>query len=464
VTGWNLFKLPNTLFARTASTLTFSLLLLAIIFIVSSVYFVMAPVVKRSADDLAALLVLAAETWHELPIKSHADFAAELKKTHDIILLQGEALTEKENNIPGHIYLNLLRESLETRVKQNIYIDLKDEKTPLSRVWINFPVADEFVRFGISVERVGAHPSVALIAIAISILLFVIGTTLILASRLSRPLETLSKATSMIGKDQQITIPENRGAEEFRTLARNFNLMSQEVRSLLENRTTLLAGISHDLRTPLTRLRLALEIYPTSSDPEIKYQLESNIKEMEQLLDHALQLARGISKEENLKPVDLVKMLSILASQLEAQYQQQKPSEQSWISFQADPETGSSRVYAVPEQSLLRIIGNLLENALRYGNDQPVAIQIGLLNGDPLIAVMDRGPGIPEQELVNVFRPFYRIEQSRNMKTGGSGLGLAIVQQLSLAYGWEVSMHKRVGGGNEVRLWLKNTKQIVATA
>jgi two-component system, OmpR family, osmolarity sensor histidine kinase EnvZ len=113
VTGQHLFKLPNTLFARTASTLTFSLLLLAVIFITSSVYFVMAPVVKRSADDLAALLVLAAETWHELPLNSRADFAAELKKTHDIVLVQGNDLTEKENNIPARIYLNLLRESLE---------------------------------------------------------------------------------------------------------------------------------------------------------------------------------------------------------------------------------------------------------------------------------------------------------------------------------------------------------------
>jgi two-component system, OmpR family, osmolarity sensor histidine kinase EnvZ len=455
VTGRNLFKLPNTLFARTASTLTFSLLLLAVIFITSSVYFVMAPVVKRSADDLAALLVLAAETWHELPLNSRADFAAELKKTHDIVLLQGEALIEKENNIPARIYLNLLRESLETRVKQNIYIDLKHEKSPSARVWINMPVADEFIRFGITVERVGARPSVALVAIGMSILLFVIGTTLILARSLSRPLETLSKATSMVGKDEQITIPENQGTEEFRTLARNFNQMSQEVKNLLENRTTLLAGISHDLRTPLTRLRLALEINAESIDTDFKTQLENNIEEMEQLLSQSLQLARGISKEENLKPVDLVIILTTLASQLEAQYQQQRPSEKNWINFQTDPDVVNKKIYLLPEQSLLRILRNLLENALRYGNGQPVTIQLGQYHGDPLITILDRGPGIPQQELDNVFQPFYRLEQSRNLQTGGSGLGLAIVQQLTLAFGWDVSMHPRAGGGNEARLWLR---------
>jgi two-component system, OmpR family, osmolarity sensor histidine kinase EnvZ len=455
VTGRNLLKLPNTLFARTASTLTFSLLLLAVIFIASSVYFVMAPVVKRSADDLAALLVLAAETWHELPLNSRADFAAELKKTHDIVLLQGEALIEKENNIPARIYLNLLRESLETRIRQNIYIDLKHEKSPSARVWINMPVADEFIRFGITVERVGARPSVALVAIGMSILLFVIGTTLILARSLSRPLETLSKATSMVGKDEQITIPENQGTEEFRTLARNFNQMSQEVKNLLENRTTLLAGISHDLRTPLTRLRLALEINAESIDADFKDQLENNIEEMEQLLSQSLQLARGISKEENLKQVDLVIILTTLASQLEAQYQQQRPSEKNWINFQTDPDVVNKKVYVLPEQSLLRILRNLLENALRYGNALPVTIQLGLYHGAPLITILDRGPGIPQQELDNVFQPFYRLEQSRNLQTGGSGLGLAIVQQLTLAFGWEVSMHPRAGGGNEARLWLR---------
>ncbi len=456
MTGRNLFKLPNTLFARTASTLTFSLLLLALVFVASSVYFVMAPVVKRSADDLAALLVLAAETWHELPLNSRADFAAELKRTHDIVVAQGNALNEKENNIPARIYLNLLRESLETRINQNIYIDLKHEKTPSGRVWINIPVADEFIRFGILVERVGARPSIALVAIGMSILLFVTGTTLILARRLSRPLETLSKATSMVGKDQQIAIPENRGTEEFRTLARNFNQMSQEVRNLLENRTTLLAGISHDLRTPLTRLRLALEIHSESIDADFKTQIENNIEEMEQLLSQSLQLARGISKEENLKSVDLTDILATLASQLEAQYQQQHPSEKNWINFQTDPDIVNHQVYLLPEQSLLRILRNLLENALRYGNGQPVTIQLALFKGDPLITVLDRGPGIPQQELENVFRPFYRVEQSRNLQTGGSGLGLAIVQQLTLAYGWEVSMQQRAGGGNEARLWLRH--------
>jgi two-component system, OmpR family, osmolarity sensor histidine kinase EnvZ len=420
----------------------------------------MAPVVKRSADDFAALLVLTAETWYVLPENSRPEFVAKLRKTHDIILTEGNSVPVTDSRTSSRVYLYLLKKSLQKRIKQKIYIDLEMVKNQSDRVWIHVPVKDSFIRFGIPVERVGASPPVALSLIGLSIFLFVIGTTLILARRLSKPLEMLSKATSMIGKDQQQPMPENQGAEEFRILARKFNHMSQEVKNLLENRTTLLAGISHDLRTPLTRLRLALEINAESINSEFKSQLENNIEEMEQLLKQSLQLARGISKEENVKQVDLVKLLSTLASQLEAQYQQQKPSEHSWISFLTDPDITKTQVYAVAEQSLLRVLRNLLGNALRYGNNQPVTIQLELHHGDPLITIMDRGPGIPRQEMENVFRPFYRLEQSRNINTGGSGLGLAIVQQLTLAYGWRVSMHERVGGGNEARLWLINTPPV----
>ncbi len=454
------FKLPNTLFARTALTLTLSLLLLSVFYIASSVYFVMSPVVKRSADDLAALLVLAAETWYELPAETRPDFVAELKKTHNIQLIETEQPEQTGNEIPTHIYLNLLKDFLQLRLHQQIYIDPEISDEPSDEVWITISVKDKFIRFGITVERVGARPPNALIAMAISIFIFVVGTTLILARRLTKPLEMLSSATSMVGKDIQKLIPENKGPEEFRTVARNFNLMSQEVRELLDNRTTLLAGISHDLRTPLTRLRLALEIHASTIDSEFKYQLESNIEEMEELLDQSLQLARGITKKEKLKEVDLIKMLSILSSQLEAQYQQQQPMAHSWISFEVTQGFDNKQIYALPEQSLLRILRNLLGNALRYGNDQAVTIQFSLYQNNPLISILDRGPGIPEQELENVFRPFYRVEQSRNIKTGGSGLGLAIVQQLSVAFDWEVSMHPRDGGGNEARLWLKNISRI----
>jgi two-component system osmolarity sensor histidine kinase EnvZ len=277
----------------------------------------------------------------------------------------------------------------------------------------------------------------------------------ILARRLTRPLELLSKATTTVGKGGKKIVPEDNGPDEIITLARNFNRMSHEVSELLENRTTLLAGMSHDLRTPLTRIRLALEINAPSNNSNFNSQLESNIEEMEQLLDQALLLARGIDKKEPLKHLDLVNLLSTLASQLDADWLMEHPDSQSHVGFEKDQSIGPSLIRSLPEQSLLRVLRNLLENALRYGNGNPVTLRVTLQDDAPLISILDRGPGIPEEQLETVFRPFYRLEDSRNIKTGGSGLGLAIVRQLCQSLNWEITLHPRQGGGNEARLWLK---------
>lgn len=452
-------KLPDTLFIHTAKTLSLSLLLLSIIFIGSTAYFIVLPVGKRSAEDLAALLELAAKTWLELPPETRTDFIDELKTAHSIRLIESDEAYKVGNSIPIYVYLHLLKNSLKQRIGGQLDVTVGIDIKQPDWVWINIPIKDRYIHLGISVERIGARPPVALLLMAIAILILAISTALILARRLTRPLEVLSKATSLIGRGDKNIIPENAGPEEIRNLVNNFNSMSKEVTNLLENRTTLLAGISHDLRTPLTRLRLAMEIHSASTEKELISQMESNIVEMEQLLDQSLQLARGISKKETFKPLDLFKLLSNLSSQIEAQCQQQVQTACN-ITFEVDPVIGNRLVVSVPEQNLLRILQNLIGNAIRYGSNSQVLLRLSLHQGAAVISILDRGPGIPEQERESVFRPFYRLEQSRNLQTGGSGLGLAIVQQLCIANGWEISMHERPGGGNEARLLLMNSKQI----
>ncbi|RLA42336.1 MAG: hypothetical protein DRR06_14695 [Gammaproteobacteria bacterium] len=447
-------KIPNTLFFRTASTLIISFLLLSLIILASSAYFVIVPVGKRSADDLAALLVLAAQTWVELPPETRPDFETELMHAHSIKLVKAERPLDAPMRLQFYIYQRLLHKALEKRLGGDKEVTMGADKNQPGWVWITIPTVENALQFGISVERIGARPPIALLAMIIAILVLAIGTALIIALRISRPLAILSSATTTVGKGRDITIGEDNGADELVALARNFNHMSHQVTELLENRTTLLAGISHDLRTPLTRIRLALEINADSIDPAYRSELENNIEEMEQLLEQALLLARGIDKKEPLKQRDLVSLLSTLASQLEAECLLQHPDSECEILFQADNALDNGLIWALPEQSLLRVLRNLVENALRYSDNKPISIQLNLQRGYPLISIMDRGPGIPEKELEAVFRPFYRLEGSRNLKTGGSGLGLAIVRQLCQALGWKITLHPRQGGGNEARLLL----------
>jgi two-component system, OmpR family, osmolarity sensor histidine kinase EnvZ len=448
-------KIPNTLFFRTASTLIITLLLLSIIILASTAYFVIIPVAKRSADDLAALLVLSAQTWTELPPETRPDFEEELMTAHGIKLVVAQHPLEAKDRLNIFIYQHLLQNYLQERLDGDNKVIIGSDKNRPDWVWINIPMMENFLQFGISVERIGARPPILLLAVVIAILVLAIGTALIIALRITRPLAMLSSATTRVGKGGEIIIVEDNGADEIVTLARNFNNMSHEVTELLENRTTLLAGISHDLRTPLTRIRLALEINADSMDLSTQSGFESNIEEMELLLNQALLLARGIDKKEPLKQRNLTSLLSTLASQLEAEWLLLHPASESQILFEASSSIKNNLNWDLPEQSFLRVLRNLVENALRYSNDKPVSIQLSLEGGYPLISIQDRGPGIPETELEAVFRPFFRLEGSRNLKTGGSGLGLAIVRQLCHTLGWEITLHPRQGGGNEARLWLR---------
>lgn len=457
-------KIPNTLFFKTASTLIISLLLLSIIILASTAYFVLVPIGKRSADDLAALLVLSAQTWTELPPETRPDFEQELISAHGIRLLKAERPLEAPDRLPFYIYQRLLQQALVKRLGTN-RVTLGAVAQRPEWIWIDIPIREQTLRFGFSKQRIGARPPVVLLSMVIAIIVLTISAALIIALRLSRPLALLSAATTAVGKGEKSLVPEDKGPYEIITLAHNFNRMSHEVSELLENRTTLLAGISHDLRTPLTRIRLALEINPNAIDASLRSGFESDVEDMEQLLEQALLLARGVEKKERLQEQDLFMLLSTLAAQVDAEWQAQHPESDCRIEFQAD-DSLTGWLWPLPKQSLLRVLRNLIENALRYGNNKgnsrgnnkgnnkPVTIQLGKQGDTPLISILDRGPGIPEEEQEAVFRPFYRLEGSRNLMTGGSGLGLAIVRQICQAQGWEMLFHPRSGGGTEARLLL----------
>jgi len=453
-------NIPNTLFFKTASTLIISLLLLSIIILASTAYYVLIPVGKRSADDLAALLVLSAQTWTELPPETRTDFEQELIKAHGIKLLKAEHALDVPTHKTFYIYQRLLRQALAKRIGETSKITFGADAQHPQWMWIDIIIREQPLRFGFSEQRIGARPPIVLLAVVIAILVLAIGATLIIARRLSRPLALLSAATTAVGKGEKSLVPEDKGPDEIITLARNFNQMSKEVSTLLENRTTLLAGISHDLRTPLTRIRLALEINANTLDASLFESIESDIEDMEQLLEQALLLARGDEKKEPLQERDLAILLSTLAAQIDAEWQAQHPASESRVEFLADDTLNTTNniktgwLWPLAEQSLLRVLHNLIENSIRYGNNTPVTIQLSLQDNMPLITISDRGPGIPENQREAVFRPFYRLEASRNLMTGGSGLGLAIVHQLCETQGWKITLHPRHGGGSEARLLL----------
>ena len=434
-----MIKLPNSLFFRTATTLTVTSLLLVSITLASLAWFVVIPISKQSADDLAALLILSAQTWVELPPETRQVLEHELLEIHQLKLTSTPVTLSPFKQLRP--YLGLLETALEHRLGNLVTIGYNPKH--MNQIWVDIPMAEHMLHFSFPNDRVGARPPIALLFISIAILLLAIITALILALRLSRPLAMLSTATTMVGKGKKhLTLPET-GPDEIINLAQQFNHMATEVTELLENRTTLLAGISHDLRTPLTRIKLTLELMPEAVENEFRQSLTEDIDEIERRLREVLRLARGVEQQEQPQEFDIGNLVIEVISDHQHDGSQ----------VQYDPVTPI--VQSIPKETLKRVLNNLLENAIRYGDQKPVTVQLQQeVNGRVTICILDQGSGIPEEEREAVFRPFYRLENSRNQTTGGSGLGLAIVQQLCIAQGWKITLQSRHQGGTAACLEL----------
>lgn len=430
------WRRPRTLFGHTALTLGVALVLLqtlAMGIIASQVTY---PLGQRATEDLAALMVLSAQTWVELPPATRADFERELSERHGLrIGPTREPLPATTSYLP---YRLLLETALAQRAGRPVPIHTTFDP---EWYWADIPAGRQTVRVGFARERIGIEPPIAIALLLAAITVLTLITALILARRLTRPLARLSRAATQVGQGETPEPLPEQGPEELAQLARRFNRMAQDVRELLANRTTLLAGISHDLRTPLARMRLALELLPRAADPALVDGLRRDIEEMDRLIGEFLELGRGLQPGQQ-ADTDLRTLLDELV---------------------ADSRRGGAdvRLTALPScirptnaRALRRILANLIENAVRYGENKPVEVNLMESGGDVAIHVLDRGHGIPESEREAVFRPFHRLEPSRSAATGGSGLGLAIARQLAQANGWQLELRARAGGGAEAVLTL----------
>jgi two-component system osmolarity sensor histidine kinase EnvZ len=264
---------------------------------------------------------------------------------------------------------------------------------------------------------------------ALALLLSLAGAWLIV-SRINHPLKALAGAAADIGKgNTPAPLPES-GPVEIETLARSFNQMSQDLARLDADRALILAGVSHDLRTPLARLRLSTEM--SGCDEALKQGMIADIADMDAIIGQFLDFARTQS-EEPLAPCDL----AALARELVEHHLRLG-------------HTLEAAIEPVPEQALRpmgvkRLLSNLVDNALAYG-ETGVCVAIRSEAGRLILEVLDRGPGIPRAEAERLKQPFTRLEKARSGK-GGSGLGLAIVDRIARHHGGEFELLARAGGG-----------------
>ncbi|MCF8184983.1 MAG: HAMP domain-containing protein, partial [Polynucleobacter sp.] len=283
-----------------------------------------------------------------------------------------------------------------------------------------------------------------------ALLLSLLGAWLIVF-RITRPLKDLQEAARKVGAGETPTQLDESGPTELATVAHAFNQMNADLTLIDQDRALILAGISHDLRTPLTRLRMGIEM---SSDESLCEGMTADVEEMDKTIGQFLDFARSEGGEA-MQEVDVAALLAEIATQ----YRRRGFGVTVATPAAVAPAPSFGGALPVRPQALRRAINNLVDNALRYaGSELPVELALGHGAGEFCIEIRDNGPGIPPAEIEHMKRPFTRLESARS-NVSGAGLGLAIVERIARAHNGRLELLQRPGGGLLARLVLPTSPQ-----
>lgn len=298
---------------------------------------------------------------------------------------------------------------------------------------IRVQVAQGVLRFLVPLNRVTASNAEIFILWMIGSSLVLLAVAIIFLRNQVRPIEHLALAAESFGKGRAVPDFKPRGATEVRRAAQAFILMRERIERHVQQRTEMLAGVSHDLKTPLTRLRLQIAMLREDTDTEA---MSADLTEMEHMLNEYLDFARGEGGEAA-EPIEVAKFVE------EAVQDASRARSNAGARIKLVVPQGL--MLPVKRKALKRCLVNLIDNALKYGNQVEVsARRVGRMI---TIAIEDDGPGIPESQREEAFRPFHRLDEGRNLQRGGVGLGLAIARDIAHAHGGDVVLEQSWLGG-----------------
>tara|TARA_Y100001970_G_scaffold63851_2_gene81772 strand:+ start:133 stop:1449 length:1317 start_codon:yes stop_codon:yes gene_type:complete len=394
---------------------------------------------ERHWDDVGRRLVLAvageialisekiiiANNDPKLEIKIFEDaanyFGAKLQVIPNSILTDRELLHPKNSRLD-----RALSKSLKERIK---FPHTFDTVKNFNKVIIYVQLPNKILRTEISKKRLYSSTTYIFIAVMIVSSLFLLGLAVFFLRRQISPLKELSNAADAFGKGDTFFALKPRGADEVRHVTHAFLDMRERIRLHIEQRTNMLAGVSHDLRTPLTRMKLQIEMLDKNED---KIGLKEDVSQMEQMLEAYLSFIKEKEMEIRVKS-DISKLIGSIILDAKRNGDIIVPKNIQIVDAK------------VRINDLRRAITNITSNACRESKN----VEISLIKKDKnaLIIVDDDGPGIKEKDYSSVFKAFYRIESSRNLSTGGLGLGLTIARDIARSHGGEIKLEKSNLGG-----------------
>ena len=426
------------------SLLTRSVLLIAALLVVANVAWVQifrvadrAPRAQRTAQQIASVVNITRWALITADPAKRYELLSELSQTEGIQVYIADP-SERLAPLPDRPYIHELAAELKRQLGPDTRITLTRDSVP--GVWVSFRIGGEDLWVFMPRSRIERNEPLRWIGWALMVLVLALAGAYAIVALINRPLRELTRASAQMGRGATPQPVTEEGPSEISALARAFNQMADDLKRLDDERALLLAGVSHDLRTPLSRIRLGLEMMDDRGDAGLRAGIVQDIEDIDGSIGQFLDFARLRDAEAPAADSDL----NALVEGVAARYVRAgKP-----VRFQP----GAISPLPLRSRAAARLVANLIDNALRHGGSGGVDVVTAQAGNRIFLEVLDRGPGIPAEDAERMLQPFTRLDSARG--GSGTGLGLAIVARIAQMHGGRVDLLPRDGGGLRARVEL----------